>query len=68
VVHATFGERGLAGAGGVPTAVARTAVRCQVLTRHDIDPSAPVRSLYGQSYEPRHRERPAAHVWVPQLE
>lgn len=63
-----FGERGLAGAGGVPTAVARTDVRCQVLTRHDIDPSSPVSSLAGQSYEPRHGARPAAHVWVPQLE
>jgi hypothetical protein len=63
-----FGERGLAGAGHVPTALARTDVRCQVLTRNDIDPSSPVRSLVGQSYEPRHRERPATHVWVPQLE
>jgi CRP-like cAMP-binding protein len=63
-----FGEHGLAAVGQVPTAMARTEVRCQVLTRHDIDPSAPVRSLVGQSYEPRHRERPAAHVWVPQLE
>jgi CRP-like cAMP-binding protein len=65
---AAFGERGLAGLGDVPTAVALTDVRCQVLTRHDFDPSAPVRSFHGQSYEPRHRERPAAHVWVPQLE
>jgi hypothetical protein len=64
----TFGERGLAGTGDVPTAIARTDVRCQVLTRHDIDPSAPAPSLMGQSYEPRHRARPAAHVWVPQLE
>jgi CRP-like cAMP-binding protein len=65
---ATFGERGLAGAGEVPAAVALTDVHCQVLTRHDIDPSAPIRSLGGQSYVPRHRARPAAHVWVPQLE
>jgi CRP-like cAMP-binding protein len=63
-----FGEHGLAGSRPVPTAVALSQVRCQVLTRHDIDPSNPVRSLYGQSYEPRHRERPPEHVWVPQLE
>jgi CRP-like cAMP-binding protein len=65
---AAFGERSLAGVGEVPTAVALTDVCCQVLTRHDIDPSAAVQSFHGQSYEPRHRERPAAHVWVPQLE
>lgn len=65
---AAFGERGLAGSRHVPTAVALSEVRCQVLTRRDIDPSAPVRSLYGQSYEPRHSERPAEHVWVPQQE
>jgi CRP-like cAMP-binding protein len=65
---AVFGECGLAGADDVATAVARTEVRCQVLTRQDIDPSVPVRSLVGQSYEPRHGSRPAAHVWVPQLE
>jgi hypothetical protein len=63
-----FGERGLAGLGSVPTAVAVTDVRCQVLTRHDIDPTVPAQSLFGQSYEPRHQTRPEAHVWVPQLE
>jgi CRP-like cAMP-binding protein len=65
---AAFGERGLAGLRPVPTVVALSEVHCQVLTRHDIDPSAPVPSLYGQSYEPRHSERRAEHVWVPQLE
>lgn len=65
---ASFGEHGLAGLRHVSTAVALADVRCQVLTRHDIDPGATARSLYGQSYEPRHRERPAEHVWVPQLE
>ncbi|MCE9568095.1 MAG: cyclic nucleotide-binding domain-containing protein [Planctomycetes bacterium] len=63
-----FGERGLVGSGIVSTAVALTDVRCQVLTRHDIDPTVPVRTLFGQSYEPRHQTRPEAHVWVPQLE
>jgi hypothetical protein len=64
----TFGEHGLAGSGNLPVAVALSEVRCQVLTRHDIDPTAPVRSLSGQSYQPRDLDRPQAHVWVPQKE
>jgi CRP-like cAMP-binding protein len=64
----TFGESGLVGSNNLPEAIALTDVRCQVLTRHDIDPQAPVRSLFGQSYEPRHRPRPETHVWVPQQE
>ena len=46
-------------------------VRCQVLARHDFDPSAPAgrpSSLLAQSYQPRLPARPEAHVWVPQLE
>jgi hypothetical protein len=62
----TFGEGGLVGSSNLPEAVALTEVRCQVLTRQDIDPQAPFHSLFGQSYEPRHRPRPEAHVWVPQ--
>lgn len=64
----TFGEGGLVGTGSLPEAVALTDTRCQVLTRHDVDPHAPARSLFGQSYEPRHRPRPETHVWVPQQE
>jgi CRP-like cAMP-binding protein len=63
-----FGEGGLIGSSNLPGAVALTDVRCQVLTRQDIDPQAPARSLFGQSYEPRHRPRPETHVWVPQQE
>jgi ATP-binding cassette subfamily B protein len=67
----TFGERALAGWGGVPAAVALTAVRCQVLSRQDFDPRAPApglpASLVLQSYEARGPARPATHVWVPQL-
>ncbi len=62
----SFGERGLAGSGELPVATALSDVRCQVLARHDFDPSAP-RSTVAQSYQPRLPARPAAHVWVPQL-
>jgi CRP-like cAMP-binding protein len=64
----TFGERALLGSGGLPTAVALSDVRCQVLARHVFDPSAPAPSRMAQSYEPRLGGRPAAHVWVPQRE
>ena len=64
----SFGERALVGPGGLPTAVALSDVRCQVLLRHAFDPSAPARSRVAQSYEPRLPGRPEAHVWVPQLE
>jgi CRP-like cAMP-binding protein len=64
----TFGEGGLLGSGGLPTATARSDVRCSVLARHDFDPTAPIPSKVAQSYEPRLPARPAAHVWVPQLE
>jgi CRP-like cAMP-binding protein len=64
----TFGEGGLIGSGGLPTATALSDVRCSVLARHDFDPSAPIPSKVAQSYEPRLAARPAAHVWVPQLE
>jgi WD40 repeat protein/serine/threonine protein kinase/CRP-like cAMP-binding protein len=64
----SFGEQALIGPGALPTAVAVSDVRCQVLARHDFDPSAPARSLAAQSYEPRLPARPKAHVWVPQLE
>ena len=63
-----FGEGGLVGSNNLPEAVALGEIRCQVLTRQDIDPQAPTRSLFGQSYEPRHRPRPETHVWVPQQE
>ncbi len=62
-----FGARALIGTGGLPTAVALTDVRCQVLARHDFDPAAPVWSKVAQSYQPRGSSRPADHVWVPQL-
>jgi len=64
----SFGERALVGSGALPTAVAVSDVRCQVLLRHAFDPSAPARSVVAQSYEPRLPGRPEAHVWVPQLE
>jgi CRP-like cAMP-binding protein len=64
----SFGERALVGPGGLPTAVALSDVRCQVLLRSAFDPSAPVRSKVAQSYEPRLPGRPEAHVWVPQRE
>ena len=64
----TFGERGLVGPADLPVAVALTDVRCQVLSRHDFDPSAPLWSKVVQSYQPRLPARPKAHVWVPQLE
>jgi CRP-like cAMP-binding protein len=64
----TFGERALLGSGDLPTAVALSDLRCQVLLRHAFDPSAPARSRVAQSYEPRLPGRPEAHVWVPQLE
>jgi CRP-like cAMP-binding protein len=64
----TFGEAGLVGSGRLPTAQALSDVRCQVLARHDFDPSAPIPSKVAQSYQPRLAARPAAHVWVPQLE
>src|SRR5262249_3077410 len=38
----TFGEGGLVGSGELPVAVALSDVRCQVLARHDFDPSAPI--------------------------
>jgi hypothetical protein len=63
----TFGEGGLIGSGGLPTALALSAVRCQVLARHDFDPSAPLPSKVAQSYQPRLAARPETHVWVPQL-
>jgi CRP-like cAMP-binding protein len=63
-----FGERGLIGPGVLPTAVAQSDVQCQLLLRQAFDPSAPVRSLVAQSYEPLLPGRPAAHVWVPQKE
>jgi CRP-like cAMP-binding protein len=40
----SFGERALVGSGALPTAVAVSDVRCQVLPRHAFDPSAPARS------------------------
>jgi hypothetical protein len=64
----TFGEGGLIGSAGLPTAVALSDVRCQVLARHDFDPNAPIPSKVAQSYQPRLSERPVGHVWVPQLE
>jgi CRP-like cAMP-binding protein len=64
----TFGERALLGSGGLPTAVALSDVRCQVLARCVFDPSAPAQSRMAQSYEPRLGGWPAAHVWVPQRE
>lgn len=64
----TFGEAGLIGSTDLPTAVALSDVRCQVLARHDFDPTAPLPSKFAQSYQPRLTGQPAAHVWVPQLE
>jgi ATP-binding cassette subfamily B protein len=63
----TFGERALAGLGELPVAMALSDVRCQVLGRHDFDPSVPIPSQVAQSYQPRLPARPAAHIWVPQL-
>jgi CRP-like cAMP-binding protein len=63
-----FGERALLGSGALPTAVALTDVRCSVLPRHAFDPGAAARPKSLQSYEPLLADRPAAHVWVPQLE
>lgn len=62
-----FGERALAGPADLPVAVALTDVRCQVLERHDFDPSAPLWSKVVQSYQPRLPVPPRAHAWVPQL-
>jgi CRP-like cAMP-binding protein len=64
----SFGERALLGAGDLPTAVAATDVRCQMLARHVFDPSTPARSRVAQSYEPMLPDRPEEHVWVPQRE
>ncbi len=64
----SFGEAGLSGAGRLPTAVALSEVRCQVLARHEFDPVVPLASKVAQSYLPRLADRPAEHVWVPQLE
>src|SRR5262249_11166127 len=64
----SFGERALLGSGELPLAVALSDVRCSVLARHAFDPSAPLPSRVAQSYEPRLPGRPAAHVWVPQVE
>src|SRR5262245_61671916 len=63
----TFGERALIGPTDLPVAVALTDVRCQVLARHDFDPTAPLWSKVVQSYQPQLPARPKAHVWVPQL-
>jgi hypothetical protein len=64
----TFGEGALVGSGDLPMAVALTDVRCQMLLRQALGPSAPARSRMAQSSEPRLPGRPAAHVWVPQRE
>jgi CRP-like cAMP-binding protein len=64
----TFGDGALIGPADLPVATAFTDVRCQVLARHDFDPTAPVWSKVVQSYQPRLPGRPKAHVWVPQLE
>ena len=63
----SFGEGGLAGHGTLPVVTALSEVRCQVLPRHEFDPSAPIPSKAVQSYQPRLPDRPATHVWVPQL-
>jgi CRP-like cAMP-binding protein len=63
----TFGEQALVGSGDLPLVVALSAVRCQFLARQDFDPNAPVWSKIAQSYLPYGPERPATHVWVPQL-
>lgn len=63
-----FGERALIGPADLPVAVALTDVRCQVLARHDFDPTAPLWTKVVQSYQPRLPAPPKAHVWVPQLE
>jgi ATP-binding cassette subfamily B protein len=63
----TFGEGSLVGWGQLPVAVALSDVRCEVLARHDFDPSASLPSKVAQSYQPRLAARPEAHVWVPQL-
>ena len=62
-----FGERALLGWGDLPVAVAVSDVRCQVLDRHDFDPSGR-ESMVVQSYLPRLPDRPEAHTWVPQRE
>jgi CRP-like cAMP-binding protein len=64
----SFGERALAGRDDLPMATALSSVRCQVLERHDFDPSAPAPSKVAQSYWPRLPDRPPEHVWAPQLE
>ena len=63
----TFGEGALVASAALPTALALSEVRCQVLARHDFDPNAPHPSRLAQSYQPRLPARPAGHVWVPQL-
>jgi ATP-binding cassette subfamily B protein len=61
----SFGESGLVGPGDLSVATALSDVRCQVLARHDFDPSVPIPSKVAQSYQPRLTA--AAYVWVPQL-
>src|SRR5262245_47576119 len=58
----TFGEGGLIGSVALPVAMALSDVRCQVLARHDFDPSAPIPSKVTQSYQPRLPDRLAGQI------
>jgi CRP-like cAMP-binding protein len=63
----TFGEGALIGPGGLPTALALSDVRCQVLARHEFDPSAPhpskSRSRTSRGWRPGRRRTSGCPSW-----
>lgn len=62
-----FGVRALIGLADLPVALALTDVCCQVLARHDFDPTSPLKSKVVQSYQPRNPAPSKVYHWVPQL-